>query len=100
MTGLAYTDARGRIFFDETRAPLADGGIERPPRAEELIPAPPGTVTAMLPARMPLLAGGGVASRRTALSVLLPSGYTRLLLPASCFLESGPALRLKETCAP
>ena len=31
--GLAYSDARGRIYFDETRSPLADGGIERLPRA-------------------------------------------------------------------
>jgi len=85
--GLAYTDARGRIYFDETRAPLADGGFERPPRREELIPAPPGTVSTMLPGRMPLLAGGGTASRRTALAALLPAGYTRLLLPA---YRSGP----------
>jgi len=93
MTGLAYTDTRGRIYFDETRVPLADGGVERPPRAEELIPAPPGTVTAMLPGRMPLLAGGVVA-RRTALSALLPAGYTRLLLPAYRSRPDAPALPL------
>ncbi len=94
MTGLAYTDARGRIYFDETRSPLADGGIERPPRAEELIPAPPGTVSALLPGRMPLLAGGGVAARRTALAALLPAGYTRLLLPAYRRRPEAPALPL------
>jgi pyruvate-formate lyase-activating enzyme len=94
MTGLAYTDARGRIFFDETRSPLADGGIERPPRREELIPAPPGTVSTMLPGRAPLLLGGGVASRRTALAALLPAGYTRLLLPAYRRLPEAPALPL------
>ena len=94
MTGLAYTDSRGRIFFDDTRAPLADGGIERPPRREELIPAPPGTVTAMLPGRVPLLIGGGVVARRTALAALLPAGYTRLLLPAYRRLEGAPALPL------
>ena len=82
MTGLAYTDARGRIYFDETRSALADGGVERAPRADELIPAPPGTVTTMLPGRTPLLAGGAVMRRRTALAALLPAGYTRLLLPA------------------
>jgi pyruvate-formate lyase-activating enzyme len=94
MTGLAYTDARGRIFFDETRSPLADGGIERPPRREELIPAPPGTVSTMLPGRAPLLRGGGVASRRTALAALLPAGYTRLLLPAYRRFPEAPALPL------
>lgn len=94
MTGLAYTDARGRIFFDDTRAPLADGGVVRPPRREELIPAPPGTVTTMLPGRAPLLLGGAVASRRTALAALLPAGYTRLLLPAYRREPHAPALPL------
>ncbi|HEX3548754.1 MAG TPA: radical SAM protein [Candidatus Elarobacter sp.] len=94
MTGLAYTDGRGRIYFDETRSPLADGGIERPPRAEELIAAPPGTVSSMLPGRMPLLAGGGVAARRTALAALLPAGYTRLLLPAYRRSPGAPELPL------
>jgi pyruvate-formate lyase-activating enzyme len=94
VTGLAYTDARGRIFFDDTRAPLADGGIERPARREELIPAPRGTVTSMLPGRMPLLAGGGVVARRTALAALLPAGYTRLLLPAYRGQPGAPALPL------
>jgi pyruvate-formate lyase-activating enzyme len=92
--GLAYTDARGRIYFDETRSPLADGGVERLPRREELIPAPAGAVTTMLPGRMPLLAGGGVAARRTALAVLLPAGYTRLLLPAYRRRPDAPALPL------
>jgi pyruvate-formate lyase-activating enzyme len=94
MTGLAYTDTRGRIYFDETRSPLADGGFERPPRREELVPAPPGTVSTMLPGRMPLLAGGGVAARRIALAALLPAGYTRLLLPAYRSQPGAPALPL------
>ena len=94
MTGLAYTDTRGRIYFDDTRSPLADGGFERPPRSDELIPAPPGTVSTMLPGRVPLLAGGGVAARRTALAALLPAGYTRLLLPAYRSLPNAPALPL------
>jgi pyruvate-formate lyase-activating enzyme len=92
--GLAYTDARGRIYFDETRSPLADGGVERLPRREELIPAPAGTVSTMLPGRMPRLAGGGVAARRTALAVLLPAGYTRLLLPAYRSRAEAPPLPL------
>jgi pyruvate-formate lyase-activating enzyme len=94
VTGLAYTDARGRIYFDETRAPLADGGIERAPHPEELIPAPPGTVTTMLPGRMPLLAGGRTVPRRTALAALLPAGYTRLLLPAYRRAADAPPLPL------
>ena len=95
MIGLAYTDARGRIFFDETRTPLADGGIERAPLRDELIPAPPGTVTTMLPGRTPLLGGGRAGSpRRTALAALLPAGYTRLLLPAYRHRENAPPLPL------
>ncbi len=94
MTGLAYTDARGRIFFDETRTPLADGGIERAALREELIPAPPGTVTTMLPGRAPLLHGGKPGGKRTALAALLPAGYTRLLLPAYRSRPDAPALPL------
>ena len=92
--GLAYTDTRGRIYFDETRSPLADGGIERAPERVELIPAPRGTVTTMLPGRTPLVAGGTGAGRRTALAALLPAGYTRLLLPAYRHREGAPPLPL------
>ena len=45
MIGLAYCDRAGRIYYDETRTPLADGGIVREVHPDELIPAPPGTVT-------------------------------------------------------
>ncbi len=92
--GLAYTDVRGRIYFDETRSPVADGGVERLPLRDELIPAPAGTVTTMLPGRQPLLAGGTTAARRTALAALLPAGYTRLLLPAYRRGAGAPALPL------
>ena len=92
--GLAYADARGRIFFDASRVPLADGGDVREARADELVPAPPGTLPTMLPGRAPLLAGGGVSARRTALSVLLPAGYTRLLLPGYREAAGAPALPL------
>ena len=81
MIGLAYCDKAGRIYFDELREPLADGGIVRDVHRDELIPAPAGTVPMVLPGRHPLLRGG-VAKRRYALAVMLPSGYTRLLLPA------------------
>ena len=94
MIGLAYTDARGRIFYDPTFAPLADGGLERAPTRDELILAPPGTVPTMLPGRAPLLAGGRAAERRTALGALLPAGYTRLLLPAYRRRADAPALPL------
>ena len=91
--GLAYTDRRGRIFFDDGREPLADGGIVRPVLRDELIRAPRGTVSVMLPGRSPLLRRGN-ASRRTALAALLPAGYTRLLLPAYEEREGAPALPL------
>jgi len=91
---LAYADARGRMFFDESLHPLADGGDVREPRPDELIPAPPGTLPSMLPGRAPLVAEGNAAARRTALSVLLPAGYTRLLLPAYRARADAPALPL------
>ncbi|MBC5809983.1 MAG: radical SAM protein [Candidatus Eremiobacteraeota bacterium] len=94
---LAYCDARGRIFFDERTRPLADGGVVRPPLADELIPAPAGTVEMVLPGRRPL-AGDAVAprasERRNALAVALPAGYTRLLLPAYRADPGAPPLPL------
>ena len=92
--GLAYADARGQIFFDEQRTPLADGGDVREARPFELIRAPNGAVPAMLPGRAPLLAGSAAASKRTALGVLLPAGYTRLLLPAYVEAPGAPMLPL------
>jgi pyruvate-formate lyase-activating enzyme len=91
--GLAYTDARGRVYFDAARQPLADGGVVRPPRADELLPLPPGAVVTMLPGRTPLVAGGKTP-RRTALGVLLPAGYTRTLLPAYAPRPGAPRLPL------
>ncbi|MBV8150652.1 MAG: radical SAM protein, partial [Candidatus Eremiobacteraeota bacterium] len=90
---MAYTDKRGRIFYDASREPLADGGIVRPVLVGELIPAPAGTIPAMLPGRAPLLRTGK-AARRTALAALLPAGYTRLLLPAYAERPGAPALPL------
>ena len=81
MIGLAYCDKAGRIYFDDTRSPLADAGIVREVRRDELIPAPPGTVPMVLPGRHPILTDGP-AKRRRALAVMLPAGYTRVLLPA------------------
>ncbi|MEO6991269.1 MAG: radical SAM protein [Candidatus Baltobacteraceae bacterium] len=91
---LAYSDARGRMYFDQNAAPLVDAGAIRPPAPGELIPAPPGTVPTMLPGRRPLLAGGGPARRRTALGALLPAGYTRLALPAYARDPGAPMLPL------
>lgn len=100
--GLAYADEAGRIYFDESAAPLADGGHVRAPRPGELIAAPPGTVPALLPQRSPLL--GDARSRhgmqpraapgRVALGALLPAGYTRLLLPAYRTGAAAPPLPL------
>ncbi len=92
-TGLAYAGATGRVYFDASQRPLADGGLLRPPSQDELIPAPPGAVTALLPGRIPLLDEGS-AARRTALAVLLPAGYTRLLLPAYRTKAGAPPLPL------
>jgi pyruvate-formate lyase-activating enzyme len=91
---LAYTDTRGRVFFDETKTPLADGGIVREVRPGELIPMPDGAVVTMLPGRAPRLVGGRSAARRTALGVLLPAGYTRTLLPAYDARPDAPQLPL------
>lgn len=90
---LAYTNGRGEILIDEAAQPLADGGIVRPVRIDELIPAPPGTVPTMLPGRRPRLTTGK-SSGRTALGALLPAGYTRLLLPAFDVEKNAPALPL------
>ncbi|HTU71320.1 MAG TPA: radical SAM protein [Candidatus Baltobacteraceae bacterium] len=93
MIGLAYCDRAGRIYYDETRTPLADGGIVREAFADELIPAPPGTVEMILPGRRARTTAGTVRGRY-ALAVMLPAGYTRLLVPAYAPEEGAPALPL------
>ena len=67
MVGLAYSDAQGRVYFDETKSPLADGGIVREVQPDELIPLPPGAIVSMLPGRAPKLAAGRAVPKRTAL---------------------------------
>jgi pyruvate-formate lyase-activating enzyme len=76
------------------RTPLADGGAVRLPQRAELIPAPAGSVTTMLPGRIPVLARGRAADDETVLGVLLPAGYTRLLLPAFRRRDVAPQLPL------
>ena len=93
MIGLAYCDRAGRIYYDETQEPLADGGVVRRAHREELIEAPPGTVQMILPGRRPRVLDG-VAKRRYALAVVLPAGYTRLLVPAYEKEKDAPALPL------
>lgn len=93
MIGLAYCDKAGRIFYDPAREPLADGGVVRNVARAELMPAPPATVPMILPQRHPRTCGG-IARRRQTLAVMLPSGYTRLLLPAYEREEGAPALPL------
>lgn len=92
-TGLAYCDAEGRIYFDERGVPLADGGAIREPTADELIPAPEGTLFMHLPERAPLTRVPS-GDRRYALAAALPAGYTRLLVPAYRTLADAPALPL------
>lgn len=91
--GLAYCDAKGRIYFDESYAPLADGGIVRPPSFDELIPAPQGTVEMILPGRRALTTEGAL-TRKYALAAILPAGYTRLLVPAYVKEKNAPTLPL------
>jgi len=91
--GLAYCDAKGRIYFDERATPLADGGLVREAMRDELIPAPPGVVPMILPGRRPLTSDGP-ATRRFTLATILPAGYTRLLVPAYAKDRGAPALPL------
>lgn len=93
MIGLAYCDKAGRIFYDPATEPLADGGIVRPIAQDEILRAPPGTVPLVLPQRHPRVRQGK-AQRRHVLAVMLPAGYTRLLLPAYEREEDAPALPL------
>jgi len=90
---LASCDVRGQIEYDTTLVPLADGGLVREPRADELIPAPQGTLPMLLPQRHPLTTIGPIAGR-TAMAVALPAGYTRLLLPAYASERDAPPLPL------
>jgi pyruvate-formate lyase-activating enzyme len=93
MTGLAYCDAKGRIYYDEGAHPLADGGLVRDPSLDELILAPEGTVEMILPGRRPLTTIGP-ADGRYALAAILPAGYTRLLVPAYVKDRDAPDLPL------
>jgi pyruvate-formate lyase-activating enzyme len=93
MIGLAYCDRAGRIYYDEARTPLADGGIVRQAQREELIPAPPGTVEMILPGRSVRTTRGSMRARY-ALAVMLPAGYTRLLVPAYDRETDAPTLPL------
>ena len=94
MTGLAYTDTRGRIYY--RRDPLAarrrrDRTAAAPRRAD---PGAAGRRDDDAARAHAAAAGGGVAARRTALAALLPAGYTRLLLPAYRTQPGAPALPL------
>jgi pyruvate-formate lyase-activating enzyme len=91
--GLASCDARGAIAFDPQLVPFADGGLVREARLDELIPAPAGTLQMVLPKRRPLTTIGPIAERNV-MAVALPSGYTRLLLPAYATGRDAPPLPL------
>ncbi len=93
MIGLAYCDERGGIFYDARREPLADGGIVAPARFEDLVPAPHGTVQMMLPGRTPLVRTDRPVNGLV-LAAVLPSGYTRLLVPAFLRSDGAPELPL------
>ena len=93
MTGLAYCDRQGRIYFDESQTPLADGGDLHEAAPDELIPAPPGSVEVILPGRRALTARG-TKRGQYAMAAVLPAGYTRLLVPAFEKESGAPALPL------
>jgi pyruvate-formate lyase-activating enzyme len=93
MTGLAYCDRAGRIYYDPAYTPLADGGVIRQAQLDELIPAPPGTVQMILPGRRALTTRGS-SRAKYALAVILPAGYTRLLVPAYEREPGAPTLPL------
>jgi molybdenum cofactor biosynthesis enzyme MoaA len=93
VIGLAYCDKGGRIFYDERIEPLADGGVIREVARGDLVPAPAGTIPMVLPARHPRVTRG-IERRRQTLAVMLPAGYTRLLLPAYEREAGAPALPL------
>jgi len=93
VIGLGYCDRAGRIYYDETRTPLADGGVVREAHRDELIPAPDGSVEMILPGR-PVLTTRGAMRGRYALAVMLPAGYTRLLVPAYEREPNAPVLPL------
>jgi len=91
--GLASCRPNGAILYDPQIVPLADGGIVREALADELIPAPPGTLEMLLPRRAPLTSIEPIADRQT-LAVALPAGYTRLLVPAYAAARNAPPLPL------
>lgn len=93
MIGLAYCDRKGRIYYDEELTPLADGGVLREASLDELIPAPAGTVEMILPGRRALTTTG-TKTNHYALAVMLPAGYTRLLVPGYQREEGAPTLPL------
>ncbi len=93
MIGLAYCDEGGRIYYDAQREPLADSGIVGPACLDDLLPAPLGTVQMRLPGRTPLVRDRRPA-RGEALAAVLPSGYTRLLVPAFRREAGAPELPL------
>jgi pyruvate-formate lyase-activating enzyme len=93
VIGLAYCDRAGRIYYDETLTPLADGGVFREARMEELIPAPQGTVPMILPGRRARTTTG-TKPKQYALAAMLPAGYTRLLVPAYEKEPDAPTLPL------
>jgi pyruvate-formate lyase-activating enzyme len=83
----------GKIAYDPSLVPLADGGVVREVLPDELILAPASTLEMMMPGRRPLTTMGPIAGR-TAFAVALPAGYTRLLVPAYVPERNAPALPL------
>lgn len=83
MKPLATND-QGDLLVDKNHLALAARGSELLP-AEGYIPMPKGATFTAMPGRVPLVedkSGKMIPGKGTAVAVLLPQGFTRLLLPA------------------
>lgn len=79
-----YTNENGDLLAAGKYGALAARGSDLLP-ADDYIPLPKGATLTAMPGRAPLMqnrAGKIVAGKGTAVAVLLPQGFTRLLLPA------------------
>ena len=94
--GAVCADDAGNFWDNPELGGLARtvGGI-REPRPEEMAPLPEGSTLQFLPGRLPLVKGAQgieVAEDCCVLAALLPSGWTRTLLPAWEKAEGAPDL--------
>jgi pyruvate-formate lyase-activating enzyme len=80
-----YTNEKGDLLVAENNEAVALRGSELLP-ADGYIPLPKGATFTAMPGRAPLMRdkdGKIITGKGTAVAVLLPQGFTRLLLPAT-----------------